>query len=87
MSGFNFIDDILSLLINKLHAKLIKDRPKHFEAMRTFEEGRIARSDKQASEVIVIQPNFEAAGVNSSFLNFINICRHVDAYSAERLNG
>ena len=84
MSRFYFIDDKLINLANSLNARLTKDRPEYPEVLRTFEERRIDWSDNEINKAIIIQPNFEATGVNSSIWNFINIAWHDDAHSVKR---
>src|SRR5512139_132699 len=73
MSRFRLIDDKLTNLAIKLNGKLTKDRPEYPEALRPFEERRIDWIDNKINKAIIIQPNFEANGVNSTIWNFINI--------------
>ena len=85
MNRFELIDEKLSKLANKLNAKLTKDRSGFPEALITFEERRIDWNDGEISKAIIIQPTFEATGVNSAIWNFINIAWYDDADSAKRL--
>jgi hypothetical protein len=85
MSRFKFIDNRLSELANKLGAKLTKNRPGYPEALRIFEERRIDWNDDEIRKAIIIQPNFEATGVNSTIWNFINIAWLDDAHSVKKL--
>lgn len=73
MSRFKLIDEKLAKLAIKLNAKLTKDRPEYPEALRTFEERRIDWIKNKICKAIIIQPNFEDIGVNSTIWNFINI--------------
>jgi hypothetical protein len=84
MSRFDLIDDKLSELAKKLNAKLTKDRPEYPEVLRTFEERRIDWNDDEIGKAIIIQPTFEATGVNSTIWNFINIAWYDDAHSLKR---
>jgi hypothetical protein len=84
MSRFKDIDSKLENLSNNLNAKLTKDRPDYPEAVRTFEERRIDWIDNGINKAIIIQPNFEDKGVNSSIWNFINIAWFDDATSVKR---
>ena len=84
MSRFYFIDDKLSNLAIRLNARLTKDRPAYPEMLRTFEERRIDWIDNEINKAIIIQPNFEATGVNSAIWNFINIAWYDDAHSVKR---
>lgn len=83
-SRFHKIDNKLSVLADKLNAKLTKDRPEYPEVLRTFEERRIDWIENDIFKAIIIQPNFEEAGVNSKVWNFINIAWYDDAQSAQR---
>ncbi len=73
MSRFITIDEKLEKLSASLGAKLTKDRPGYVESLRTFEERRIDWEEDGIRKAIIIQPTFEAVGVNSSLWNFINI--------------
>ncbi|RYE50424.1 MAG: hypothetical protein EOP48_19790 [Sphingobacteriales bacterium] len=84
VSRFYLIDDKITNLANRLNARLTKDRPNYPDVLRTFEERRIDWNDNKINKAIIIQPNFEATGVNSSIWNFINIAWHDDAHSAKR---
>ena len=84
MSRFNLIDDKLTEFAKKLNAKLTKDRPGYPEVLRTFEERRIDWIEDNINKAIIIQPTFEATGVDSSIWNFINIAWYDDAYPVLR---
>jgi hypothetical protein len=84
MNTFQEIDLKLADLAQKLNARLTKDRPDYPEVLRTFEERRIDWKDDQINKAIIIQPNFEHDGVNSSIWNFINIAWFDDAVSITR---
>jgi hypothetical protein len=73
MSKFKNIDNKLNTLAIKLNASLSKVRPGYPEGLMTFEERRIDWRDGEIRKAIIIQPTFEATGVNSSIWNFINI--------------
>ena len=73
MSRFKNIDEKLEKLSAKIGAKLTKDRPSYPEALRTFEERRIDWVENEIFKAIIIQPTFEATGVNQGIWNFINI--------------
>lgn len=81
---FTKIDDKLENVAEKLNAKLTKDRPEYPEALRTFEERRIDWREGNIFKAIIIQPNFEEKGVNSTIWNFINIAWYDDGRSFER---
>jgi hypothetical protein len=81
MSRFKNIDSKLVDLANKLNGGLTKDRPTYPEALRTFEERRIDWIENKIMKAIIIQPNFEANGVNSNIWNFINIAIYDDGFS------
>jgi hypothetical protein len=73
MSRFDNIDSKLISFASKLNATFKKDRPGYPEALRTFEERRIDWVEGQIRKAIIIQPTFEASGVNSSIWNLINL--------------
>ncbi len=85
MNRFNFIDNKLLRLASKLNATLRKDRPNFPQTLRTFEERRLDWRDIEIRKAIIIQPTFEATGVNSAIWNFINIAWHHDALSRKTL--
>ena len=64
MSRFKNIDSNLIELASKLNGKLTKDRPDYPEVLRIFEERRIDWIENGIMKAIIIQPNFEANGVN-----------------------
>ena len=84
MGRFNKIDDKLRNVADKLNAKLTKDRPEYPQALRTFEERRIDWREGNIFKAIIIQPNFEEKGVNSTIWNFINIAWYDDGQSFQR---
>jgi hypothetical protein len=76
MERFTNIDAIIESYAANLDARLSKDRPAYPEALRTFEERRIDWVENGIMKAIIIQPNFEANGVNQDLWNFINIAWH-----------
>lgn len=84
MSRFKNIDSKLVDLADKLNGRLTKDRPSYPESLRTFEERRIDWIENNIMKAIIIQPNFEATGVNSKIWNFINIAMYDDGLSISR---
>lgn len=81
MGRFKNIDSKLIDLASKLNGKLTKDRPDYPEVLRTFEERRIDWIENDIMKGIIIQPNFEANGVNLNVWNFINIAIYDDGFS------
>lgn len=84
MDRFKNIDSKLVDLANKLNGRLTKDRPDYPEVLRTFEERRIDWIENDIMKTIIIQPNFEANGVNSNIWNFINLAIYDDGFSISR---
>ncbi len=72
-------------LASKLNATLRKDKPNFPQVLRTFEERRLDWRDIEIRKAIIIQPTFEATGVNSAIWNFINIAWHHDVLSGKTL--
>lgn len=73
MSKFENIDVQLLGFCSKIDGKLTKDRPGYPEMLRTFEERRIDWVDGDVSKAIIIQPTFEATGVNVLIWNVVNV--------------
>ncbi|GIQ57918.1 hypothetical protein Flavo103_10540 [Flavobacterium collinsii] len=84
MSRFKNIDPKLIDLASKLNGRLTKDRPDYPEVLRTFEERRIDWIESDIMKAIIIQPNFEANGVNSNIWNFVNVAIYDDGFSVSR---
>ncbi|CAA9200864.1 hypothetical protein [Flavobacterium collinsii] len=84
MSRFKNIDSKLIDLASKLNGRLTKDRPDYPEVLRTFEERRIDWIESDIMKAIIIQPNFEANGVNSNIWNFVNVAIYDDGFSVSR---
>jgi hypothetical protein len=72
VSIFKYIDDKLHRFAEKINGTLVKDRSSSPITL-TFEERRIDWREGDIRKAIIIQPNFEITGVNSSIWNFINI--------------
>jgi hypothetical protein len=64
------IDLKLIELADSLKAKVSINRPDYSESLRTFEERRIDWTDGGINKAIILQPNFEATGVNEEKWNF-----------------
>jgi hypothetical protein len=73
MSRFKHIDDKLTDFAKKIEAKISKDRPDFPRELINFEERRIDWTENLVRKAILIQPNFESTGVNSTIWNFTNI--------------
>lgn len=73
MSKFKNIDVQLLEFCSKIGGRLTKDRPGYPEMLRTFEERRIDWVDGDISKAIIIQPTFEATGVNGLIWNVVNV--------------
>ena len=70
MSRFINIESIIEQTSYEVEGAISKDRPSYPEALRTFEERRIDWQDKGLMKAMIIQPTFEASGVNSELWNF-----------------
>lgn len=70
MSIFKRIDTQLLEVSKSLNTTLTKDRPEYPEVLRTFEERRIDWTENGIRKAIIIQPNFEITGVDSSKWTF-----------------
>ena len=73
MSKFENIDNKLEVLAKQLNAALSVDRPNYLEPLRTFEERRIDWIENGVNKAIIIQPSFEAFGIDDSKWSFINV--------------
>ncbi|NUY80489.1 hypothetical protein HUK80_06245 [Flavobacterium sp. MAH-1] len=82
MKRFRDIDPIIEHYATELGARLTKDRPGYPQQLRTFEERRIDWVENDIRKAIIIQPNFEATGVNTDLWNFINVAWREGGYSS-----
>ena len=70
MNRFEKIESFIKKINQEIGGLISKDRPHFPEALRTFEERRIDWENSGIRKAILIQPTFEATGVNSDLWNF-----------------